>query len=213
LSSISKQLLQNNSQNTRQEAGGERETGNSYVAGTVHPVQINGWGSKVSTQIELLKMFVKVFLCVFFLPAGFVLAQECEEVQLSDLGSTSAPSTTGLLAGSLMTVSGESMPTVQVLQFNTVCLAQGDVRGRFRGISLVVLYFNMATSSNATAQVEYQCSAGTWESNGVEINNPVGTLTTPLRTDCTLCVAPGTVSSLNSSQAEHCASKKMCVKP
>jgi hypothetical protein len=150
-------------------------------------------------------LFFSIFVLPFLLYLG-VRAQECEELQLSDLGDTSTPSSTGLLAGSLITVSGLSMPTVQVFQFNTVCLAQGNVRGRYRSVSLVVLYFEMTTSSNATAQVEYQCSAGTWGSNGVEIN-PVGTLTTPLRTNCTLCIAPGTVSSLISSPADHCAGK------
>ena len=139
-------------------------------------------------------------------------SQVCSELQSSDLGDTTAASTVGLLADTLMSVNMlAENPSVQILESNTVCLSQGSVKDTYTYVSVVVRY--TADGNESTLQVSYMCSAGTWVSTfGTYVveNNPVANFTTPLRTDCILCidpaVAPATVVNLI-TEVEHCTSK------
>ena len=128
--------------------------------------------------------------------------QDCPKLNSSsDLGNTTASSTVGLLADILAAVDGGANPSVQILEFNTVCLSQGILQDTYTSTSVVVRYRG-GDGNESTVQVEYECSAGMWDlSNQLAIDTmPIANLTTPVKTTCALCrhspqTAPGT---------EHC---------
>ena len=130
----------------------------------------------------------------------------CAELQIGDLGDSTAPSAQGLLATALARAeSGSTNPSVQVLQFNTVCLSQVSVRDRYLSVSVVVRY--RRDGMEATAQVEYQCQIN--ETSWIfpmqfsTSLNPNATLSTALRTDCFVCEPPGNPPALQSGQYCH----------
>ena len=129
----------------------------------------------------------------------------CAELQIGDLGNSTVPSAQGLLATALARAEpGNRNPSVQVLQFNTVCLSQVSVRDRYTSVSVVVRY--RRDDMEATAQVEYSCPAnGEWIFL-MEFSaslNPNTTLNTALRTDCFVCEPPRE-STFNVTPVEHC---------
>ena len=130
---------------------------------------------------------------------------DCLEVQVSDLGNTTAISNTGLLVQSLAASAGDgTSPTIQVLEINTVCLAQGSMDGYYSFTSIVARYMT-SDGTDTTVQVSYQCTASEWNINvlgsTVVTTNPTATLTTVLRNDCGACVGPGTFPS---DTVNHC---------
>ena len=148
-----------------------------------------------------------VFLIVFLWSVSCTNGQQvldCAELQIGDLGSSTAPSAQGLLATALArTEPGNTNPSVQVLQFNTVCLSQGSVRDRYSSVSVVVSY--RRDGMEATAQVEYLCQHGEWifPMQFSASLNPNATLSTALRTDCLACSPPGNTFVV--TPEEHCA--------
>ena len=135
--------------------------------------------------------------------------QDCPELQIGDLGSTDTATSDGLLALTLVSLNGESTDIfVQVHELNTVCLSQGALKDTYTRTSVVVRY--TADGVEATSQVEYQCTDGVWEipntgSPTIE-NSPIATLTTPVRTDCILCISPASApTSTIITPVEHCA--------
>ena len=129
----------------------------------------------------------------------------CAELQASDLGSTDSPSNTGLLATTIGSTSGESSnPSIRILQVNTVCLGQSQVRDRYRSTSVVVRY--LRDGAEVTAQVEYQCDAnGMWDFGNSPVVNTssMANLMTATRTNCIICIEPTT--GVPASPIEHCA--------
>ena len=151
-----------------------------------------------------------VSCCLWLLCSSFATGQECNEIQLEDLGNTAIPSPTGLLADTLNALPGASPAMIQVLQLNEVCLGQGSMKGTYRSVSVIVEYFDMTASNNLTVQTEYQCENGLWVIMGTPevTTNPTGTLTTPPRTDCARCIGPLSAPViLPITPDEHCAGK------
>ena len=150
---------------------------------------------------------------------------ECPEIQESELGSTTTPGTSGLIADAVTLGDSGSAPDILVLDSQTVCLAAGPTRDRYRYASVVVS-FNCSGSlgpGNAlgistcdgelTVQFDFECFAGPqWGRaltlGGDNVFNPSdGSLTTSLRTDCSFCVDPAEAGSLGLTvdMATHCA--------
>ncbi len=131
---------------------------------------------------------------------------DCPMVETSDLGSTTGTSNTGLLAASLLSIAADNAaPSVQLLEFNTVCLTQGSRSGFYSFTSIVARYRN-SDNTEATVQVDYQCTANEWSqtilgSSGVVTTSPAANLTTPLRNDCGACTSPSTFPS---DAINHC---------
>ena len=125
---------------------------------------------------------------------------ECTELQASDL------STDMLVSTIAMAIGEASNPSIRILEINTVCLAQGAVRGRYRSTSVVVRYAR-ENVGEVIAQVEYQCSNnGVWSfSSPVVDTNPMATLTTALRSDCIICISPVSAQTVPVTDTEHCA--------
>ena len=146
-----------------------------------------------------------LLLWVFLVASTNGQDNRCPRLQASDLGSTASLSNTGLLARTIGATAGESSnPPIQILQVNTVCLGQSQVRDRYRSTSVVVSY--MRGGAQVTAQVEYQCDPnGIWSfgSDPVVDISPVATLMTPTTANCILCIDPVTLTE--ASEIEHCA--------
>ncbi len=125
---------------------------------------------------------------------------DCPMVETSDLGSTTGISSTGLLAVALLSIAADNTaPSIQLLEFNTVCLTQGSRSGFYSFTSIVARYMN-SDGTEATVQVDYQCTANAWShtilgSSGVITTSPAATLATPLRNDCGACTPPSTFPS------------------
>ena len=132
--------------------------------------------------------------------------QDCTELQTSDLGSTTAPSTAGLLARTLATQSGDATPSIQVLDSNVVCLAQAPVRDSYRFVSVVVRYLRSSDNMMVTAQFEYECIGGVWDFRSPAItSSPSATLSTAVKTDCFSCTDPASApTALVVTPVEHC---------
>lgn len=148
----------------------------------------------------------KMWALVFLL--SVVNGQDCLILQPSDLGDTSAPSSVGLLAETLAAEFGTGPPSIQILEINPVCLAQGTMRDRYRSISIVVRYLRAADNMEVEVQVEYDCNnaSGQWRFNptvAVTVN-PEVTLATAVRTNCILCGNSRQVTTVELNE-NHCA--------
>lgn len=141
-------------------------------------------------------------ICIYFwLVATIALASgqtNCPLVELSDLGSNSTYVDTGLLFDALNASKGTAS-NVSVLEFNTVCLAQGSRRDMYRSISIVVRYHEV-TGTEYSVQIQYQCTNGRWSADNFNHSGSlISDLTTTLRMDCLQCR-----EAANSSPTEHC---------
>ena len=128
--------------------------------------------------------------------------QDCQILQISDLGDTTTPSSTGLLPASILR--NGSPPLLQIHQLNIVCLSQGSVRDTYGSTSVVVHFFDEQRDSNSTYQVEYRCENGTWRFETL-ILFPTATLATQLRVDCAICINPMATQTFDVTEDEHCA--------
>ena len=140
---------------------------------------------------------------------------DCAMFQESDLGNTTALSNGGLLADALALQTGDATLGYQLLEFNTVCLAQGSVQGAYRSTSLIAMYRDSG-GTESTMQLHYQCRSGAWNTAadgfGTSVNAVTaagGTLTTALRTDCYLCLDPSLAPASQVSVEEHCLGNEM----
>ena len=147
---------------------------------------------------------------LFLVLVNSVNGQGCAELQASDLGSTTGTSNVGLLADTIAAEEGIANPIVQILEINTVCLAQSGVRDTYESTSVVVRYMRMTRvrgpgeiSEEVTGQVEYACSDGTWAFNVARIDtNPMADLATQLTRSCISCLSP--VENPAVSTLQHC---------
>ena len=131
---------------------------------------------------------------------------DCSMLQTSELGDDTALSDTGLLADAL-NAGGQATLTYQLLESKTVCLAQGTVRDTYRSTSLVVRYRD-SLGVESTTQLHLQCIDGDWStvnfgSTDNAISTADGSLTTPVRRDCLVCVSPALPIPV--STQEHCS--------
>lgn len=156
--------------------------------------------------MELVQALCACFLASLAAVSG--QSSDCPMLRQSELGDNTTMSATGLLAEAL-SAGGQGSNVNQLLQYKTVCLGQGTVRDTYRTTSLVVSYLD-STSTEMTMQLHLQCGAGSWNiayAGSVDrvLTATNSTLSTPLRTDCLLCLAPG--SGIAVSTEEHCSGK------
>ena len=111
-------------------------------------------------------------------------------------------------------------PSIRIIgEVQYVCLALGMFQDTYRGISVLAEY--ECTGSSAcpsttaeTSQFELSCRSGVWRAQVlgtpefVFTRIPVANSTTPLRTDCSICVSPEllafTTLPLESDASTHC---------
>ena len=131
-------------------------------------------------------------------------AQECDAIQISDIGSNDTASTDGAIA-QLFSVSQQNIPEVLVMSSRTVCLAAAATRDKYRFASVIVTYDCGGAASAScpagpyprTDQFEFECedSGGgpVWQDSTLlihERNVPVNPSITTLRRDCSFCISP-----------------------
>lgn len=185
-------------------------------------VQLNG-----SRRLGLLLLLLILFLNGCSQVTG---QSECPIVQASDLGDTSAPSSMpGIIADSASGGDASSRPDVQLFAYQTVCLAVGVERDRYRFASVLAEYSchgavsvlskiacDEVGTTNYTAQFDVECDDGAWElatstivSSGTNVFQPPdATFDTALRQDCSFCVDPSRSADLGGRDIDtetHCA--------
>ena len=144
---------------------------------------------------------------------------DCPPFNVSALGATDMLTPGGLIGYAFVSRIGDpTVPvSVQVHDSNIVCLRSGRTRDTYRGVSVVVRYsctgpLSECTGNPTLSQFEFECATGpTWtasvdgSASNIITTPPNGTLSTPLRTDCGVCISParsGFASITNNEQ--HC---------
>ena len=165
------------------------------------PVTVNRTLHPLSTQTAI-KMYLSLFaaaLCLL-VPA---LGQQCTRLEDDDprLGNRGSELASGLIAASFATTTQANAPSVNVFESQVVCLAVGEVRDRYRSISVVANYSCTGSYSEcgepwSVSQFEFACDTNDmWG-----VGSSIGTLTTPadaslsssLRVDCLTCAGNDT---------------------
>ena len=167
--------------------------------------------------MELSRLALGLFLISVL---SFARAQvDCPMFDVSLLGVTDMLTQRGLIGDALVAVSGDPSPvSVQVHDSNIVCLRSGRTRDTYSGVSVVVNYTctggsrSGCTGNPTVSQFEFECVNGpAWtasvggSASNIITTSPNGTLSTPLRTDCGICVSPvrlGFDTTTNNDQ--HC---------
>ena len=153
-----------------------------------------------------------VFAFHFMVLLPSTLAQSCNRITAGDLGSSSAPSSEGLVAEILALEEQQPDLQVQILRYNLVCESIADRPDRFRFLSVVVEY--LRNGSTIQSQFEFSCGeimpgVSMWKimvSGSTEdtvTTPPDAALNTTLRRDCHQCLSPQRSGS-SANNPEHC---------
>ena len=116
---------------------------------------------------------------------------DCAEPTNSDLEN--------VISRIIPTGENPTIPTVNVLSLQPVCLAVSEQRDRYRLFSVVVQYTCVGNVrcpvGTATEQIESDCVNGVWENAvlGTTVNtrrtDPTANLATSTRMDCAFCLS------------------------
>ena len=156
--------------------------------------------------------------------------RSCPLIQESELGTTS---TNGLISDAYQAVSGDSAepPRVQLFNYAIVCLQASSMRNTYSSTSVIASYTCMGSQDvcNGTmllSQFEFGCTDGDgdvgleWSPSvsgsaaNIITTPPAGNLSTPLRSDCGICISPARNGfELISNNPQHCARKRQIVNP
>ena len=159
-------------------------------------------------------------LTVLVVAAVAVLSscQECDYPSNSDIED--------VIKDIIPTGENPSTPTVSVMSFRPLCLAFGEERGGYRGLSVLVTYTCTGNpncpSGTAEEQIESECN-----NNGVWSNNVVGstvntrsevseaTNETTSREDCSFCLSPELIMAnslaFTTDNVTHCVGESIAV--
>ena len=167
---------------------------------------------------------METYVAVVLLSACLLCARsqlnQCPLIQGSELGRMDTASTDGLISEAFTVQSGDNDPRPDVLlfDFSVVCLASGSTRETYRFVSVVASYLCNGGQSecNGTmllSQFEFGCvdigSGPEWRPNiqgsadNIRTTPADGTLSTTVRTDCSICVSPIRIGSANNNN--HCS--------
>jgi len=141
---------------------------------------------------------------------------QCPLIQGSELGRNDAASTEGLISEAFVVQSGDNptRPSVLLFGYNIVCLATGGTRGTYSFVSVVANFSCTGPQSECNgepllSQIEFGCPASQWSPNiegstdNIRTTPADGNLSTPVRTDCAICISPARSSIANNEN--HCS--------
>ena len=141
---------------------------------------------------------------------------DCPMFNVNELGATDMLTQGGLIGNAIAAVSGDPSPvSVQVHNSNIVCLRNGLTRDTYSMVSVIVNYTCTGAPSECTgnptlSQFEFECVTGpTWtasvsgSASNIITTPPNGTLSTPLRTDCGVCISPARSGFATITNNEH----------
>ena len=151
----------------------------------------------------------------------FVSGQNaCPLIQGNELRNSQSASMAGLIADTLVAIVGQppARPLVQVFGYNIVCQTTGMQRNTFRYVSVVANYtcdgisWNFCNSTPLLSQFEFGCGTGNeWvatvdgSTGGIFTEISDGDLSTPLRTDCGVCISPARNAFISiTNNPNHC---------
>ena len=108
--------------------------------------------------------------------------------------------------GELESLLSSSLPSALLTRDpNTVCLASGTQRDRYRSASVFVTYSSDGVDGEQVSQLDLTCSnSGDWEINVVSVST-TATASTTLRSDCGSCSANSNDPSFDN--VTHCVRK------
>lgn len=138
-------------------------------------------------------------------------SQRCPMITQSDLGSSTAPSTSGLISSALtFGVENTGNPLVQLFEYHVVCETVAPTRGTYHYVSLIANY--TIDSEFRTSQFDFGCTErNEWDtlvegsSLSIVTDPPDGSFSTIPRRDCRICISPRRLTG--SDTETHCARK------
>ena len=160
-----------------------------------------------------MRFTVSAALLVCVLVASASCQQDCSYPSNSDLED--------VIKEIIPTGDNPSIPTVSVISFHPLCLAFGEERGRYRGVSVLVTYTCTGNPNcpqgMAEEQIESECVSSSWSNNvqGNTVNTrsevSEATTATTTRDDCSFCVSPELAStlSLTTDSTTHCVGESI----
>ena len=167
--------------------------------------------------MELSRLAVSLILILIL---SFARAQvDCPPFNVSELETTDMQPQGGLIRAAIAAGSGDQARAVSVQVNNStiVCLSSGRTRDTFRTVSVVVNYTCTGTASECSgnpilSQFEFECVAGPrWtasvggSASSIITTPPSGTLSTPLRIECGVCISPARSGFENiTDNDQHC---------
>ena len=177
---------------------------------------------RITNPRAMARMLRSVVCLLLFLL--YARAQECNEIQISDLGSNETASTDGAIA-QLISAGQAGTPDVLVISSRTVCLAAAATRDKYRFASVIATYDCGGPASAVcppgpyprTDQFEFRCEdpGPIWQETTLladDRNVPVNPSITTLRRDCSFCISPDDAATLMISPTQnpvdpetHCA--------
>ena len=166
--------------------------------------------------MELSRLALGLILISVLSFARAQVTVDCPPFDVSLLGATDMQTTDGLVEAALRAASGDpAQVRLQVHNSKIVCITNGRTRDTYSGVSVVVNYTctggSGCTGNPILSQFEFGCNNGAWSStvggssSDTVTTTPNATLSTPLRTDCGICVSPlrlGFATTTNNDQ--HC---------
>ena len=175
----------------------------------------------MNTTAAMEGIRVLMLLLIAFLSADIAWGQDqCSLIQASELNGTG-----GLIASSFLIGENQDEPSIQLFEYQIVCLASGSARGTYRFTSVIANYScngvlcqgGSSGDFQFISQFEFRCVGGQWTFSSLEVAlrtdapDVVGSLSTSLRRDCSLCITPDAAVLLQAGPVDnetHCARKK-----
>ena len=130
-----------------------------------------------------------------------------------------------VISNALRSGENPTLATIEVLEFNLLCLAASKERGRYRFFSALVKYRCTTTGGSgcpagiATEQFESQCDNNgkfshmvIGQTDNTRRSDPIATFVTQNRRDCALCLSPALIaansgSTLMTDDTTHCVGR------
>ena len=134
--------------------------------------------------------------------------QQCSEITQGDLGTTAAPSTSGLISSALsLGIENAHNPLVQLFEYHVVCEVVAPTRDTYRYTSVITNF--TADGVFRTTQFDFGCTErNEWDivvagsSDSIVTDPPDGSFDTTPRSDCGVCISPRRLSA--SDTETHC---------
>ena len=163
-----------------------------------------------------MRFTVSAALVVCALVATASCQQDCSYPSNSDLED--------VIKDIIPTGENSAIPTVSVMSFHPLCLAFGEERGGYRGLSVLVIYTCTGNPNcppgTAEEQIESGCVSNSWSNSVASSTDNTrsvvseATSTTPTREDCSFCVSPELIAAdigltFTTDNVTHCVGESI----
>ena len=143
--------------------------------------------------------FVSLVHILLLSSSQYALAQQGQQGNCPTLPDETILET--LISNNIHILNAGDIPNVRIHDFNYVCLASGEFKDTFRGLSVVVSYdcsgSQLCPSASPVSQFDFTCTSNNMWSDIIfatsefsRVDVPEADLTTPNRSNCSFCVSP-----------------------